>query len=101
MSEDHQAIVNGCFDVMLGHSFCENRLHIPGNPAGVIVIMDHQVHQDAAGFDFVEEPVAGWLLGTVATPVQSDHTRPANLSLDNGGPCQGIFWKETDHMGNQ
>ena len=79
MLEDSQTIVNWGIWVCCRNFFCEDTFHFPANPAGIIEIVDHQIHQNAARFEFVKEPVASGFLWPKTAAIQTDDAWLADL----------------------
>src|SRR6266487_1822722 len=63
--------------------------------------MDHQVHENAARFGFIEKPIARWFLRSITTTMQTDEAGFADLSFSDSRMSQNIFWKESHHVGDK
>src|SRR6266496_6776657 len=98
MTEYDQTIINRRIGMEFGHTTSRNRFHFTSYPAGIIIIMDHQIHQYAARFLFIEEPVARWFLGPITSAVQTNDTRFTNLSLGDSRTGERVFRKKTNYM---
>jgi hypothetical protein len=101
MFQDNHAIIHAGIR-MSGRDFLSiHTFNLSGYPTCIIVIMDHQIHQDAARFGFVQEPVPYRFLGAETAPAQADDTWLADLSLGDRLLRQGIFRKEAHHVRDQ
>src|SRR5688572_23171069 len=101
MAEYYQSITNGSASMKFGHTASRNGLHFPSDPAGIIVIMNHQIHKNPARFVFIEEPIARWLLRPITAAVQTNHTGFTDLSFFDCQVSKRVFRKKTDDMGNE
>src|SRR5258706_2182675 len=98
MTEDNETIIDRRIGMRFGHASRGNCFNVARYPASVIVIMDHHVYEDAAGFVFIEEPIARWFFRAITAAVQTEHSGFADLSFGDSGMSQCIFREEANYV---
>src|SRR4030095_12309085 len=98
VDDNDWAIITRRIGMSFGHAPGRDGFHFTGHPASVIVIVDHQVHEDAARFFFIQEPVACRFLRTINAAMQTEHSRLADVPFGDGRTSERVFGEEADHM---
>src|ERR1044071_8571644 len=101
VTEDDESIIHRSLNVTLGDPSGRDSFDITRYPASIIVIMDHEIHQNSARLDLVEEPVAHRLLWPVTATVQADNPRFADLALCHSCVSQGIYREKANNVSNK